>query len=277
MAEAPWRHVVHGTSHDFIDGARERLRVARELGREREAEADLRTLGPDVPDTVRERAAFVLWALLARQEGRDADDELDLRTAILGRPGIEYPEIWGGAWYELGYFLILIGDVQAAEMPMRRAIECGHPDVVDQALCNLGVALAAQHGRKRDAELLLRQATIERPDDVFAAMARCELAMLFASQHGRENEADGSPSRGDRRSDTWACPKPTGVSRLSAAGSVQPRNPVGFPGRTRARSRSSLASRDRVWRTTIRVKRASAADVATPWEPNATDGRGPLG
>ena len=192
MAEGPWLHLpTNGSPQEFFEQARESLRVARESAREREAEEDLRKLlGPDVPDAVRERAAFVLWALLAGQDGRDPDGEPDLREAILDRPGREHPEIWGGAWYELGSFLVFMGDEQAAEIPMRRAIECGHPDVVDQALCNLGITLAAQAGRERDAEVLLREATTVRQDDVFAAIALCHLAMLLTSQAGRESDAE---------------------------------------------------------------------------------------
>ncbi|MEJ7787551.1 MAG: hypothetical protein WKF96_22325 [Solirubrobacteraceae bacterium] len=173
MADRPWRRLAEWT--DVYAGARESLRWASEQAREREAETDLWELvRADSRAGVRERAALMLWALLGRQ-GRDPELELELREALLDKPGREFPEIWGGAWYGLGHFLILLGEAEAAEVPMRRAISCGHPDVVDQAQCNLGIALSSVEGRERDAEVLLREVATTGYEP-FASIARHELS-----------------------------------------------------------------------------------------------------
>ncbi len=138
----------------------------------------------DSPAAVRGRAAFLLWAMLGRQ-GRDPDAEPELREAILDRPGRECPEIWGGAWYDLGYFLVLLNDAQAAEVPMRRAIDSGHVDVVAQALCNLGIALSSVEGREPDGEVLLRQAA-ETGCDPFASIARRKLSSDTSNEGGTD-------------------------------------------------------------------------------------------
>lgn len=190
-ADRPWQRLAEWT--DLYGGARESLRYASEQGREREAAEDLwEMLRSDHPARVRERAAFLLWAMLGRQ-GRDPDAEPELREAILDRPGREFPETWGGAWYDLGYFLILLNDAQAAETPMRRAIDCGHPDIVDQAQCNLGIALLSVEGRERDAKALLRQAA-ETGHYPFNSIAQRKLL----SDTSNEDRTD---MRGDHGSD----------------------------------------------------------------------------
>jgi tetratricopeptide (TPR) repeat protein len=182
----PWLRLAQWTGNEFYDAARESLRYAREEGREREARGDLwRLLRSGPSGLARERAAFLLWALLARGEGRDPDGDPHLREAIVDRPGAEeWPEVLGRAWYELGYFLILMGDAQAAEIPMRRAIESGHPDYVDQAQCNLGIALASEDGREEDAEKLLREAA--KRNSFFGSLAQRELDLLLASREESE-------------------------------------------------------------------------------------------
>ena len=194
--DRPWQRLAEWT--DLYGGARESLRVARASGREREAESDLwEVVRSERPAEDRERAAFMLWAMLVRQ-GRNPDAEPELHEAILDKDGNSLPEIWGGAWYSLGYFLILLGDKEAAELPIRRAIESGHVDVVDQAQCNLGIALSSVEGRERDAEELLRQAA--EHGGPFGENAECALCLALTSQAGREREAEAALRRAiDRR------------------------------------------------------------------------------
>lgn len=228
--ERPWLRLAEWEDgQEFYDQARSCLRMVREQGLEREAEADLWVLlDPDAPwdllnvqpgDEKRRRAAMLLWALLGGQEGRDPDGEPRLRDTI----GVGCNEV-GQAWFELGYFLFFVGEGLTAEIPLRRAIDAGHPDYVDQGLYYLAMVLGDQEGREHEAELLFCQAAQcdslfgelaqnylgaslwekgrEREAEEFlrqamdakwglvAATARCNLGVLLSTQEGRERDAE---------------------------------------------------------------------------------------
>lgn len=269
-AEAPWRHLAQESSQEFL------IRPVRACGwpEGSAVSATPKTIYESCWDrTFRTRSANELRL----SYGRCLPDKravIPIATLICalrssGGPESSNPKIWGGAWYELGYFLIVIGDVRAAEIPMRRAIECGHPDVVDQALQNLGMALARQEGRERDAELLLREATKEQPDDVFAAMALCELPMLLASQLGRESDAeaslraaiDAATREPARDQPVYRDFLPQALCNLGILVASQ-------DGRQRE-AEAVLRRGDRAWPSTMRFKRTTAPELATARDPDA--------
>lgn len=159
----PWRRLAQWSSdQEFIDRSRECLRVIREQALESEAEADLRALlQPEAPwdlfrdqpgDRIRRRAMMVLWALIGGQSGRDPDAESWLTACVTGSVG----EV-GRAWFELGFFLFMVGEGVVAEVPLRRAIEAGHPDYVDQGLHYLALVLADEEGREEEVRELRSQ------------------------------------------------------------------------------------------------------------------------
>ena len=159
----PWRRLAQwGGDQEFIDRSHECLRVIRQQALESEAEADLRALlSPDAPrdplggqpgDRTRRRARMLLWALIGGQSGRDPDAEPWLVSCVTGGVG----EV-SQTWFELGYFLFVVGEGVVAELPLRRAIEAGHPDYVDQGLQYLALVLADEQGREQEVRELRDQ------------------------------------------------------------------------------------------------------------------------
>ena len=159
----PWRRLAQWSSdQEFIDRSRECLQVIREQALESEAEADLRALlEPEAPwdlfgdrpgDRTRRRAMMVLWALIGGQSNRNPDAESWLSACVTGAVG----EV-GQAWFELGFFLFVVGEGVMAEVPLRRAIEAGHPDYVDQGLHYLALVLADEEGREEEVRELRNQ------------------------------------------------------------------------------------------------------------------------
>jgi hypothetical protein len=162
-AARPWRGIAQWSSHqEFIDRSHECLRLIREQALESEAEADLRALldpdarwdlfGGQPGDEIRRRAMMVLWALIGGQAGRDPDAE----TWLTGCVTRGFGEV-GQAWFELGFFLFVIGEGVVAEVPLRRAIEAGHPDYVDQGLHYLALVLDDEDGREEEVRELRDQ------------------------------------------------------------------------------------------------------------------------
>lgn len=159
-AARPWRGIAQWSSHqEFIDRSHACLRFIREQALESEAEADLRALldpdarwdlfGGQPGDEIRQRAMMVLWALIGGQAGRDPDAE----TWLTGCVTRGFGEV-GQAWFELGFFLFVIGEGVVAEVPLRRAIEAGHPDYVDQGLHYLALVLDDEDGREEEVREL---------------------------------------------------------------------------------------------------------------------------